>query len=222
MRRPILDRQLQRLLPLCRDNSQRRTLRRIHHLLVKKNGAERKHDAMVLTVSYVLLQSSHEVSVEHRIVSETETLYADVYAVKDGVSKIYEVEVFAYRGNFVPVPGSRYYRKLSKDEYFGDRIIGKVSRYWGYADEVYLVYALVNAKYLRRYAHLFEFFKKPINKRSLKTIQELTLGVGNVYRHPRIPADRIKNARLNGVYGVDITNARLEKLNFDLYAVGEI
>ncbi|MFQ5814875.1 MAG: hypothetical protein ACE5G7_00060 [Candidatus Hydrothermarchaeaceae archaeon] len=136
MRRPLLDRHLHRLLPLCENSSHKRTLRGIHRLLVKKNGAERKHDAMMLTVAYFLLRSSHEVLVEQRLPSETETLYADVYATKDGVSKIYEVEVFAYKGNFVPVPGSRYYRRLSKDEYFGDRIIGKVSRYWSYADEV--------------------------------------------------------------------------------------
>ncbi len=135
--------------------------------------------------------------------------------MKDGVSKIYEVEVFAYKGNFVPVPGSRYYRKLSKDEYFRDRIIGKVSRYWSHADEVYLVYAQMNAKSLVRYSDLFEFFKKPIERRSFRTIHELTLGVGNVYTHPRIPEDRIKKAYLSGVYGIDISKIHFDAMKFD-------
>ncbi|MEE9594054.1 MAG: hypothetical protein V3V92_01500 [Candidatus Hydrothermarchaeales archaeon] len=215
MKRPLLDRQLHRLLPMCEDNSNKKELRKIHRLLLKKNGAERKHDAMLLTVAYSLLQSSHEVLVEHMLPSETETLYADVYAVKDGVSKIYEVEVFAYQGNFVPVAGSRYYRKLSKDEYFRDRIIGKISRYWPHTDEFYLTFAKMNAGSLQLYFDLFKFFKKPVAERSFETIHELTRGVDKVYTHPRIPKDRIKNARLTGVYGVDIKNVAFEKLEFD-------
>jgi len=215
MKKPLLDRQLHRLLPLCTDNSQKRVIRKIHRLLLKKNGAERKHDAMLLTVAYSLLQSSHDVLVEHMLPSETETLYSDIYAVKDGVSKIYEVEVFAYKGNYVPVSETRYYRRLTKEEYFRDRIIGKVSRYWPHADEFYLVYANMNAASLGGYSNLFDFFKTPVEERSFETIEEQTLGVGNVYTHPQIPKDRIKNARLNGVFGVDIKNVVFEKLDLN-------
>ncbi|MFQ5814874.1 MAG: hypothetical protein ACE5G7_00055 [Candidatus Hydrothermarchaeaceae archaeon] len=77
------------------------------------------------------------------------------------------------------------------------------------------MYARMNDDSLRRDSDIFELFKKPVKKRSLRTIHELTLGVGNVYRHPRIPEDRIKNARLSGVYGVDITKVLFEKLKFD-------
>lgn len=212
MKKPLLDRQLERLLPLCNKNSHKRALRSIHDLLVRKNGAERKHDAMILTVAYFLVKNAHEVLVEYKLPSETETLYADIYAVKGDVSRIYEVEIFTYKGNFVPVPGSRYYRKLSKDEYFRDRIIGKVARYWRYADEFYLVFSRTNAAFLSRFADLFEFFRQPVEKRPFKTIQDLTLGVGNVYRHPSIPEERIRNAFLSGIYGVEITRVLLEKL----------
>ncbi len=214
MKKPLLDRQLGRLLPLCRKKSHKRALRGIYDLLMRKNGAERKHDAMVLTVAYFLLDSSHEVLVEHRLPSETETLYADIFAVKDGISKIYEVEIFTYKGNFVPVPGSRYYRKLSKDEYYRDRIIGKVARYWPHADEFYLVFSEMNSAYLSRYIDLFEFFRQPVRERPFKTILELTLGAGDVYMHPRISEERIRDAYLSGIYGVDLTKVLLEKMEF--------
>lgn len=213
MRKPLLDRQLHNLLPRCDSSMQRKALHRFHHKLMKKNGCERKHDAMVLTVAFFLLKESHKVKVEYRLPSETETLYADILAEKDGVTKIFELELFAYRGNFVPVPGTGYYRRLSKAEYFEDRIIGKIARYWQYADSLFLVYALSNKDSLGRYAKLFEFFHLPLEDREEKMVQEMTLEVGDVYVNPKIPEERVRSARLTGVYEVDISKIIFEPIS---------
>ncbi len=212
MRRPVLDRQLRRLLPLCTEEEHRKELRRIHHQLMKKNGCERKHDAMTLTAAYFLLNAGYEVRVEYSLPSEEETLYADIYAEKDGDASIYEVELLAYRGNFVKVPGTKLFRRLSRDEYFADRIIGKAARYWPYAKEFYLVYALDNEEQLRRYSKVFEFFSKPVVERGEREIHELAVGAENVYVHPKIPEERIRLAKLTDVLGVDISRIAFEPM----------
>ncbi len=213
MKKPLLDRQLHKLLPMCNKGREKKALRRIHHKLMKQNGCERRHDAMVLTAAFFLLHDSHEVKVEYLLPSDTETLYADIYASKDAVTRIFEVELLAYRGNFIPVPGSDYYRRLSKDEYFGDRIIGKVARYWPYANEFYLVYAFDNKESLRRYADLLGFFHSPVGEREKDRTHEMALGVENVYASPKIPEERVRNARLSGVYGVDISDVVFEPMS---------
>lgn len=212
MRRPILDRQLRRLLPLCTDEGHKSELRRIHHQLMKKNGCERKHDAMTLTAAYFLLRAGNTVKVEYPLPSAEETLYADIYAEKDGVARIYEVELFAYRGNFVRVPGTKLFRRLSKAEYFADRIIGKVARYWPYAEELYLIYSMDNAERLKRYAEIFEFFQRPMGERGEREIHDLAVGAENVYVHPKIPEERIRSARLGGVWAVDISRIAFEPM----------
>jgi len=161
--------------------------------LVKAN-----HTVMELICAGYLINQGYHVSVEYEV---GDSLICDIYAVRDGISLIVEVET-----GFVP-PEACFDPLL----YRVSRIISKIARYSAYSD----VFALATPPY-----HILQvpkFFMKPIDQRSTEELKALKDLCDKYYRRPPIPSERILKGRVDVIYLVDVDGKDVKELSLEEY-----
>ena len=156
--------------------------------LVKAN-----HTVMELVCASFLINQGFHVDVEHEI---GDSLVCDIYAVRDGVTLIVEIET-----GFVP-PEASFDPLL----YRISRIVSKIARYSIYSD----MFALATPPY-----HILQvpkFFVKPISERTWEELKTLKNLCDRYYKRPPIPPEQILKGRIDAIYLVDVDGKYVREL----------
>ncbi len=154
------------------------------------------HSVMeVVTASY-LIRKGFKVDVEHQIGG----LMCDVYAERGG-TLIVEIET-----GFVPPEHA-----LDPVGYMVARLISKVARYSRHAERFMLATPVDN------FAQLHPALIKQPKQRTLEEINEMKAACDAYYHNPPISVDELVNARLHGVYVVNVDQAKIIELEPEKY-----
>lgn len=161
--------------------------------LVKAN-----HTVMELVCASFLVGQGFHVSVEYEI---NDSLVCDIYAMRDGISLIVEIET-----GFVP-PEASFDPLL----YRVSRIVSKIARYSVYSD----IFILATPPY--HILQIPKFFIRPINERKLEELKVLKALCDKYYKRPPIPSEQILEGRVDAIYLVDVDNRGVKELTLSEY-----
>ncbi|MEM0120754.1 MAG: hypothetical protein QXP58_00875 [Thermoprotei archaeon] len=154
------------------------------------------HSVMEVVVASYLIRKGFDVDVEHSL----DGLVCDVYAQKGG-TLIVEIET-----GFVPPEHA-----LDPVRYMVARLISKVARYSKHADRFMLATPVDN------FAQLHPALIKQPKERTREDLENMKNLCDQYYHNPPITWEELANARLHGVFVVNVDRAAVIELEPEKY-----
>lgn len=154
------------------------------------------HSVMEVVVAAYLLRKGFEVDVEHPVGG----LVCDVFAQRGG-TMIVEIET-----GFVPPEHA-----LDPVRYMVARLISKVARYSQHAERFMLATPVDN------FAQLHPALVKRPKERTREEIEDMKRLCDLYYHNPPVTLEELANARLHGIYVVNVDEAAVIELETEKY-----
>jgi hypothetical protein len=167
--------------------------------LYRKNLVKINHSALELVCARWLVSRGYDVKVEHKL---DKTLVCDVMGTRGDGPLIVEIET-----GFIPPEAA-----LEPSTYARSRIASKIARYSRFAGRFALG---TTPSYVLEYP---EFFVKPVKARTMNEAAEIKALTDVRYNKPPISIDEMMNARLHGVFVIDVDSATTQELDPETYA----
>lgn len=153
--------------------------------LYQQNLVKINHSVLELICAANLVSKGYVVDVEKPL---TGSLVCDIYAKKDDVTSIIEIET-----GFTPPEHA-----LDTIDYYVSRIVSKTARYSRYCDEFSLATPVIGILPIHR------LFLNPPSLRSEGEIKKIKELCDRFYKNPPVEYGEILNAKLNLVYLINI------------------
>jgi len=166
--------------------------------LHRSNVVKINHSVMELVCAKQLVLKGHQVEVEYELGN---ALICDLYAVKGDGSLIVEIET-----GFVPPEHA-----LDPSLYLLARIASKITRYSNRGGKFALG---IPPQYALQISEELLILPRDRTSENLKTIKSLC---DLYYTSPPVSLDEVKNARLHGIYLVDVDNAVVGEIDPETY-----
>jgi hypothetical protein len=166
--------------------------------LYRKNMVKINHSALELVCAKGLIVRGYEVKVEHKV---DRTLVCDVMGTRGDGPLIVEIET-----GFIPPEAA-----LEPSAYARSRIASKIARYSRFAGKFALG---TTPSYVLDYP---EFFVKPPRARTTEEAAEIKAMTDVRYNKPPISIDELMQARLHGVFIIDVDSATTQELDPETY-----
>jgi hypothetical protein len=167
--------------------------------LHNENIVKINHSVMELVCAKLLIEKGYEVQIEHPL---EDGLTCDLYATKGDGSFIVEVET-----GFVPPEHA-----LDPQHYIEARIASKVIRYSYRAGKFALG---MPPHYLLQFPIVFGQPPRARKTEDLKAIKTLC---DRYYQNPPVTLEEIKNARIHGIYIIDVDGATTKEVEPEAYS----
>ncbi|RLE92104.1 MAG: hypothetical protein DRN04_11225 [Thermoprotei archaeon] len=155
-----------------------------------KGFVKSNHSVMEFIIAKYLLNKGMNVEVEKEL---EESLVCDIYAEKDGLKYIVEIET-----GFVPPSNS-----VDPVNYRRAREISKIARYSKYAD----IFILATPPY-----HILQIpyeFTLPSSQRNVEELKKIKMLLDNYYKSPPISLDELIKAKIDYIYIINVDELKI-------------
>jgi hypothetical protein len=166
--------------------------------LQKENVVKINHSVMELVCAKHLIQKGYEVQIEYPLNS---LLNCDLYGIKGLGNLIVEVET-----GFIPPENA-----LAPLTYTTARLSSKIIRYSSFAGKFALG---VPPHYVLPFPRALA---KPPRNRSNQEIEQIKNLCDAYYQKPPVTIPEIRNARIQGIYIIDVDRARVQEIDPEAY-----
>lgn len=165
--------------------------------LYQQNLVKINHSVLELICASNLISNGYTVDVEKQL---TDSLVCDVYAKKDDMISIIEIET-----GFTPPEHA-----LDTIDYYVSRIVSKVARYSKYCAKFSLATPVIGM------LPISKIFLNP-TQRSDAEVKKVKALCDRFYKNPPIAYDDIVNAKLNSVYLINIDKNFAKEIDPQIY-----
>lgn len=166
--------------------------------LYQQNLVKINHSVLELICAANLISNGYTVDVEKQL---TDSLVCDVYAKKDDIISIIEIET-----GFTPPEHA-----LDTIDYYVSRIVSKVARYSKYCAKFSLATPVIGM------LPISKIFLNHSTQRPDAEVKKVKMLCDRFYKNPPIAYDDIVNAKLNSVYLINIDKNFAKEIDPQIY-----